>query len=140
VYKMQGNYTEAIKYYNMAGSKGADVSYNLGLLAVKNGNYSNAVSYFKQSGVKDFNAALAELLNGSTINCKSIIDGINPDDLKWNHYYLRAIAAARTSNLEDVAANLTKAVSINSDVRNLAKSDVEFLKLFSNPLFQGAIR
>ncbi len=139
-YKMLGNYTEAIKYYNMAGSKGADVSYNLGLLAIKNGNYSNAVSYFKQSGVKDFNTALAELLNGSTINCKSIIDGINPDDLKWNHYYLRAIAAARTSNLEDVAANLTKAVSINSEVRNMAKSDVEFLKLFSNPLFQGAIR
>ncbi len=140
VYKMQGNYAEAAKYYNMAGTKGADVSYNLGLLAIKNGKYAEAAASFKQSGIKDFNAALAELLNGNASACKAIIDGINPDELKWNHYYLRAIAAARTSNLEDVAANLTKAVSLNSDVRNMAKSDMEFGKLFSNPLFQGAIR
>ena len=60
--------------------------------------------------------------------------------LKWNHYYLRAVAAARSNNVDDVAANLIKAISVNSEVRNMAKSDMEFAKMFSNPLFQGAIR
>jgi len=140
VYKLTGNYSEAIKYYNMAGTKGADVSYNLGLLAVKNGNYAEAVSSFTKSKVNDFNTALAQLLNGNAAGCKATIDGLNPDELKWNHYYLRAVAAARSGNADDVAANLIKAIGANSEVRNMAKSDMEFVKLFSNPLFQGAIR
>lgn len=140
VYKLTGNYTEAVKYYNMAGTKGADVSYNLGLLAVKNGNYAEAVASFTKSKVNDFNTALAQLLNGNTAGCKATIDGLNPDDLKWNHYYLKAVAAARSANAEEVAANLLRAISTNSEVRNMAKSDMEFAKMFSNPLFQGAIR
>jgi tetratricopeptide (TPR) repeat protein len=140
VYKLTGNYAEAIKYYNMAGTKGADVSYNLGLLAVKNGNYDDAVSSFKNSKINNFNTALALLLNGNAAGCKATIDGLNPDELKWNHYYLRAVAAARSNNADDVAANLIKAIGANSEVRNLVKSDMEFAKMFSNPLFQGAIR
>ncbi len=140
VYKLTGNYSEAIKYYNMAGTKGADVSYNLGLLAVKNGNYAEAVSSFNNSKINDFNTALALLLNGNSAGCKATIDGLNPDELKWNHYYLRAVAAARSNNADDVAANLIKAIGANSEVRNMAKSDMEFAKMFSNPLFQGAIR
>lgn len=140
VYKLTGNYSEAIKYYNMAGTKGADVSYNLGLLAIKNGNYAEATSSFSKSKINDFNTALALLLNGNAAACKEVIDGLNPDDLKWNHYYLRAVAAARTNNADDVAANLIKAIGANSEVRNMAKSDMEFSKMFSNPLFQGAIR
>jgi hypothetical protein len=124
----------------MAGTKGADVSYNLGLLAVKNGNYVEAVSSFTNSKINDFNTALALLLNGNAAACKATIDGLNPDELKWNHYYLRAVAAARSNNADDVAANLIKAIGANSDVRNMAKSDMEFAKMFSNPLFQGAIR
>ena len=140
VYKLTGNYSEAIKYYNMAGTKGADVSYNLGLLAVKNGNYAEAISSFNNSKTNDFNTALALLLNGNAAACKEVIDGLNPDELKWNHYYLRAVAAARANNADDVAANLIKAIGANSEVRNMAKSDMEFSKMFSNPLFQGAIR
>ncbi len=140
VYKLTGNYAEAIKYYNMAGTKGADVSYNLGLLAVKNGNYVEAVSSFNNSKINDFNTALALLLNGNAAACKATIDALNPDELKWNHYYLRAVAAARSNNADDVAANLIKAIGANSEVRNMAKSDMEFAKMFSNPLFQGAIR
>jgi tetratricopeptide (TPR) repeat protein len=140
VYKLTGNYSEAIKYYNMAGTKGADVSYNLGLLAIKNGNYAEAISSFNNSKTNDFNTALALLLNGNAAACKEVIDGLNPDELKWNHYYLRAVAAARANNADDVAANLIKAIGANSEVRNMAKSDMEFSKMFSNPLFQGAIR
>ena len=140
VYKLTGNYSEAVKYYNMAGTKGADVSYNLGLLAIKNGNYAEAISSFNNSKTNDFNSALALLLNGNAAACKEVIDGLNPDELKWNHYYLRAVAAARANNADDVAANLIKAIGANSEVRNMAKSDMEFSKMFSNPLFQGAIR
>ena len=98
------------------------------------------VSSFNNSKINDFNTALALLLNGNAAACKTTIDGLNPDELKWNHYYLRAVAAARSNNADDVAANLIKAIGANSEVRNMAKSDMEFAKMFSNPLFQGAIR
>jgi len=39
-----------------------------------------------------------------------------------------------------LTTNLARAVSLNGDVRNLAKTDAEFLKYLSNPLFEGAIR
>ena len=140
VYKLTGDYSNAIKYYNMAGTKGADVNYNLGLLAVKYGKYNDAVNSFSRSNAKDFNAALALLLSGNAAACKTMIDGLNPDELKWNHYYLRAIAHARLNQTDDVATNLLKAVSLNGEVRSMAKTDMEFSKLFNNPLFLGAIR
>ena len=140
VYKAKGDYTKAEKSYKAAGSKGVDVSYNLGILNIKKGNYPEAVSNFNKSGKKDLNAALAELLNGNTDGCKTILDNLKPEAKDWSCYYLRAIASARASNSDETAANLTRAIQTNAEVRNMAKEDVEFIKLWSNPAFQGAIK
>ena len=140
VYKAKGDYTKAEKSYKSAGSKGVDVSYNLGILNIKKGNYSEAVSNFNKSGKKDFNAALAELLNGNTEGSKSILDNLKPEAKDWSCYYLRAVASSRANNSDETASNLTRAIQMNAEVRNMAKEDVEFIKLWSNPAFQGAIK
>ncbi len=65
---------------------------------------------------------------------------MNPDNLSWEHYYLRAIAGARMNNQDVLTTNLARAVSMNGKVRNMAKDDMEFFRFFKNPLFEAAIR
>ncbi|MFI5221955.1 MAG: TPR end-of-group domain-containing protein [Bacteroidia bacterium] len=140
VYRAKGDYANAEKSYKAAASKGADVSYNMGILCIKKGNYAEAVSNFKKTGKNDFNTALAELMNGSVENCKTILDNMKPESKDWACYYLKAIASARAGNADDMAANLTRALQANAEVRNMAKEDVEFIKFWSNTAFQGAIK
>jgi tetratricopeptide (TPR) repeat protein len=138
--RAKGDWIGAEKTYRDAERAGANVSYNLGLIAIKRGNYSDAVSNFNKSGIKDFNVALALLLNGDANGAKSLIDNLNPDVLTWQHFYLRAICGARMNNQDVLATNLARAVGLNAGVRNMAKEDVEFIKFFNNPLFEGALR
>ncbi len=138
--KAKGNTDEAEKMYKQAASLGANMSYNLACIAVKKGNYAEAVNMFNKSGKADFNAALAKLLSGDAAGAKNMIDALNPELLNASHYYLRAVCGARMNNQDVLTTNLARAVSMNAEVRKWAKDDVEFIKFFSNPLFEGAIR
>jgi tetratricopeptide (TPR) repeat protein/outer membrane protein OmpA-like peptidoglycan-associated protein len=140
VAKNKGNIKQAEDLYKQAEAKGVDVSYHKAIIAIKKGDYASAVSLFNKSGKKDFNTALAQLLNGDAAGAKTTIDNMAPDQLNWELYYLRAIAGARLNNAEVVTSNLTRAVQQNVVVRQMAKEDVEFIKLFGNPTFEGAIR
>lgn len=140
VVRANGNIKTAEQLIKQAESKGADMSYQRGMIALKKGDYAGAVASFNKSGRKDFNFALAQLLNGNASGAKTIIDNMKPEELQWNHYYLRAIIGARTNNAELLTTNLTRAVQLKADVRQMAKDDVEFIKFFSNPAFEGAIR
>jgi tetratricopeptide (TPR) repeat protein len=140
VHLMNKNYAKAEEMYKAAASKGGDVSYGMGILAIKKGNYGEAVSQLNKSNKKDFNLALAQLLNGNADAAKTTIDNMNPEQLTWESYYLRAIAGARSSNQDLMTTNLTRAIQLNADARNRAKDDVEFIKFWSNPAFQAAIR
>lgn len=140
VAKNKGNTKQAEDLYKQAEAKGVDVSYHKAVIAIKKGDYANAVSLFNKSGKKDFNTALAQLLNGDAAGAKTTIDNMAPEQLNWELYYLRAIAGARLNNAEVVTSNLTRAVQQNGAVRQMAKEDVEFIKLFGNPTFEGAIR
>lgn len=138
--KNNGDIKRAESLYKQAEAKGADVSYHKGLIAIKKGDYANAVSLFNKSGKKDFNTALAQLLNGDATGAKNTIDNMKPEQMTWDLYYLRAIAGARMNNAEVATTNLTRAVQLNPEVRQMAKDDVEFIKYFGNPTFEGAIR
>jgi tetratricopeptide (TPR) repeat protein len=138
--RAEGNLSSARNYYQQAANNGANTYYNLGVYDVKSGNYSSATSNFGKSGVSDFNTALAQLLNGDANGAKTTIDNLSPDVLTWEHYYLRAICGAKMNNQDVCTTNLAQAVSKNSNVRNMAKEDLEFAKFFKNPLFEAAIR
>jgi len=134
------DYDKAGDFYRAASSKGGDVSYGMGILAIKKGNYADAVSNLNKAAKKDHNLALAQLLNGQAEAAKSTIDNLNPEELTWIHCYIRAIVGARTSNQDVMTTNLTRAVQLNASVREMAKTDVEFIKYFGNPVFEGSIR
>jgi Flp pilus assembly protein TadD/outer membrane protein OmpA-like peptidoglycan-associated protein len=137
---MAKDYEKASEYFKASASKGGDASYGMGIIAIKKGNYADAVSNLNKASKKDFNLALAQILNGQPEAAKATIDNMKPEELTWIHYYLRAIVGARTSNQDLMASNLTRAVQMNADVREMAKTDMEFFKYWSNPVFQGAIR
>ncbi|MFN9581047.1 MAG: tetratricopeptide repeat protein, partial [Bacteroidota bacterium] len=140
VARMNGDFKGAEELYKKASDKGADPSYGLAIMAIKLGNYTEAVNQFNKSGKKDFNFALAQLLNGDAAAAQSTIDNMKPEELTWNCYYLRAIIGARTNNQDMMSTNITRAVQLNAEVRTMAKDDVEFIKFWSNPVFQSAIR
>lgn len=138
--RMQGNMAKANEYFARAESNGANASLNKGLMDIKRGNYASAVTNLTKSGKSPYNLALAQLLNGDANGAKNTIDKINPDELTWKHYYLRAIAGARMNNQDVCTTNLAKAVQLSNEARNMAKEDLEFRNFFKNPLFQAAIR
>jgi tetratricopeptide (TPR) repeat protein len=138
--RMQGNLAKANEYLAKAESNGANTSLNKGLMDIKRGNYSSAVSNLTKSGKSPYNLALAQILNGDANGAKNTIDKVNPDDLTWKHYYVRAIAGARMNNQDVCTTNLAKAVQLSNDARNMAKEDLEFRNFFNNALFQAAIR
>lgn len=137
---MAKDYNKASEYFNATASKGGDASYGMGILAIKKGDYAGAVSNLNKASKKDFNLPLAQILNGQPDAAKATIDNLKPEELTWMHYYLRAIAGARTANQDVMSTNLTRAVQMNAEVREMAKTDMEFFKYWSNPVFQGAIR
>jgi Flp pilus assembly protein TadD/outer membrane protein OmpA-like peptidoglycan-associated protein len=137
---MAKDYNKAGEYYKAAAAKGGDASYGMGILAIKKGNYADAVSNLNKAAKKDFNLPLAQILNGQADAAKTSIDNMKPEELTWMHYYLRVIIGARTSNQDLMTTNLTRAVQLKAEVREMAKTDMEFFKYWSNPVFQGAIR
>jgi hypothetical protein len=136
----KGNLTAAETLYAKALAAGENTNYNLGLFEIKKGNYNAAMSSFVKSGKTDFNTALAQLLSGDAQMAKASIDNMNPDQLTWECFYLRAICGARLADQDGVTTNLARAVAMNAQARNLAKDDMEFAKFFNNPLFEAAIR
>lgn len=138
--KNKGDIKRAEELYKQAEAKGANVSYNKGVIAIKKGDYATAMSNFRSANRQDYNYALAQLLNGDAQGAKTTLDNLKPEEMTADHYYLRAIAGARLNNQEVVTTNLTRAVQLNPEVRNWAKEDVEFIKWFGNPTFEGAIR
>ena len=140
VAKNMGDIKKAESLFGQAEAKGANVSYYRAMIAMKKGDYAAAVGLFNKSGKKDFNYALAQLLNGNAAETKTTIDNMKPEELTWDCFYLRAVAGARTNNADIVTSNLTRAVQLKADVRQMAKEDVEFIKFFGNTAFEGAIR
>jgi hypothetical protein len=122
--------------YLAAQKQGVDVNYNMGIVNIADGNYNAAINSF--GTVKcDYNLALAHVLSGnynaatSTLNCAEKTPEV---------YYLQAIIGARTDNVNLLVENLKKAISEDASYKATAKEDREFLKYYSNPDFQNAIK
>lgn len=129
-----GDRKTAMEYYNKASGAGSEVSYNKGILNVRDGKYSEAVSNFGDN--KGFNKALAELLNGNSTAVATTIDASNEKDMALA-FYLKAVAASRNSNTADVITNLKAAIEKDGSLKAAAKDDAEFIKLRDNADFKA---
>lgn len=135
-YRWMGDRKQAMEMLKKAAGAGPEVTYNMGIIQIQDGNYADAVTSF--GGTKDFNAALAQLLNGSPDGAMSALDG-GSDKEEAVSYYLRAVASARKGDTNGVVSNLQKAIQKDAAYKQMAKEDMEFLKLRDNADFKNAV-
>lgn len=116
----QGNLEMAKKYFSTANTP--DAQKNLGLCALKEGDYTTAAN---KCGDKGCDAAVAQLLNGSTVTALSIVEG---NDCP-RAMYIKAVCLARQGLLDDAKIALNQAIARCDKLAERAKKDIEFAKL-----------
>ncbi|MEI6124361.1 MAG: hypothetical protein WCQ95_12125 [Bacteroidota bacterium] len=131
------NDNEAAKYYNDAKAKNIDVSFNEGVMKIRQGDYAGALTAFGGKKCK-YNIALAQLLTGNTAGAKQTLDCTKPQTAAV--YYLIAVNAARSANTSVLYEFVKKAIQTDSKYRKEAAEDREFLKYQKDAAFQDAIK
>jgi len=132
----EGDYDKAEGLFRSAASAGSQADHNMGIVNVKKGNYSQAVTNFGSSCL--FNAALAQTLNKDYAKALKTIDCITEPTGMTN--YLKAVIYARQGQSANMFKSLEAAVAAQADLKQLAKTDLEFGKFFSDAKFQGIVK
>ncbi len=115
-----------------------------GALQIKAAQYAEAIATLSNGGQSPdvlYNKGLAQVLNKeydkaiATLNEVTAANG--QDGLA---YYVSAIAAARLKREDVMTAALSKAVSINSELRAKALQDLEFNAYVNSEAFKNAVK
>jgi Flp pilus assembly protein TadD len=125
----QGDLKTAEELLTSAMSAGDAPSYNLGIIKIKQGDYAAAVNYFGNKA--SFNAALAQLLNGSNDKAIATLNELGEVKDGWV-YYLKAVANARGGVADGVVTNLRQALTLDPSIKAYAAKDAELLKYTEN--------
>jgi len=127
---------DAETLFGAASGAGEEVNYNLGIVSIKKANYDQAVKYFKS--YQDVNTALAKLLTGDNNGALRDLEAFDQPNCFMKEY-LKAVIGARTARENLVFESLKAAVQINPEVKQRAKTDLEFAKYASDSRFQAIV-
>lgn len=133
---VEGKTQEAEELFGAASGSGGEVNYNLGILSVKKGDYKLANQYFRNFA--DPNTALAKILSND--NNGALRDLETYQEPSYLKEYLKAVIGARTARESLMFESLKSAVTLNPEAKNLAKTDIEFLKYFENSNFKAIVK
>ena len=133
---VKGNVAAAKELFTSAGSAGAELNYNTGIVAIKEADYTSAVSMFGDNN--SFNSGLAKLLDGDNDGAVKAADSGDDKDNAMN-FYLKAIAGARGDNTDLLFNNLRAAVEKDANLKAAAKTDMEFAKYFEDTTFKSIV-
>jgi tetratricopeptide (TPR) repeat protein len=131
-----GDFDKAESYFRSASAAGSEASHNLGVIDVKKGNYSQAVNEFGSACL--FNAALAQTLNKDYAKALKTLDCI-AEPTAMTHY-LSAVIYARQGQSANMFKSLEAAIAAKPELKQMAKTDLEFGKFFADPKFQGLVK
>lgn len=138
VYMIQGDRAGAKKLLAQVKDKGAEVSYNNGIIMVLEGKYAAATSAFGSSA--SFNKALSLVLDGKLDEASKVISASN-DKESADGYYLKAIIASRSNaGVDAVVSNLKSAIAKNAKYSEKAGKDREFIKFMNDATFTAAVK
>ncbi len=132
---MEGDLEGAKTLFTSLEKPTKESNYGLGIISIVEGKYQEAINYMGTDPT--FNLALAKLLNGDAAGAKTTIDAVDADNA-WV-YYLRAIVGARTDAEDYMFNNLRSSVGKNADMKEMAKTDLEFFKYFENDTFKSIV-
>ncbi len=130
------NLDKAQENFTSATGVGDVVSYNMGIIKIKQAEYEQAVSYFGDNCC--FNAALANVLNGNFDEAVNLAE-CGDDKNEAMNYYIKAVAGARKSDTELMYNNLRTACTKDTSVKQHAAKDVEFIDYFEQKTFKNIV-
>ena len=122
----QGDLESAKKYLSALNSKEAKM--NKGLVALHEGDYVVATR-----DLEGYNLAVVEVLNGNYAKAKQALGNCKCADSE----YLRGVIAMREGDSQGALSYLRNAIALKPSLREAAKNDVEFARLFNSPEFQA---
>jgi tetratricopeptide (TPR) repeat protein len=133
-----GDVAAAKEAFTASMGAGANVNYNLGIVSIKEGEYESALNYFGSEA--SYNAALAKYLSGDSDGAWRM--NANLEKKGGMGYYLQAVIAAGQDKPEAALENLKLAVENCGDpqwIKDRAKKDLEFAKLFESAEFKAIV-
>ena len=130
------NLEDAKVFFGNAGGVGEPLNAALGTIEIIEGNYKKAVSLLSKTVSN--NAALANVLNKNYQEANNILNKV--EEPIATTYYLKAIVAARTNDVENLVSNLKIAIEKDAKYKEKAPRDMEFINYFENELFIEAIK
>ncbi|MFK7785704.1 MAG: tetratricopeptide repeat protein [Crocinitomicaceae bacterium] len=133
---VEGDRSKAWNLLNQAGSS-SETSYNKGVLNIQDGDYGDAVSNLGSDA--SYNKALAQLLNGNPSAAVGTVNN-SVDKETAQGYYLKAIAAARQDQLNEVVNNLKSAIAQDGSYKAKAMKDMEFASYAENAAFTAIVK
>ena len=123
---------EAETLFGAAAGAGKEVNYNLGIVSLKKANYDQAVRYFNE--FQDVNSGLAKMLAGDNNGALRDLEAFDAPNCFMKEY-LKAVIGARTVRETLLFDSLKAACEMNPDMKEKAKTDLEFAKYFNNKRF-----
>ncbi len=132
----EGDLNRAAELFGAASGSGSEVNYNLGLVELKKGDYNRANQYFRNQA--DANTALVKLLSGNYNGALADLEEAGTTGSATAEY-LKAVIGARTGNQAGMLDGLRKAVSLDSSMKEKARTDLEFNAYFSHPQFREIV-
>lgn len=141
----QGEIEKAEEYLNAATAGGNHASYNQAMIATKKGDYEKAVDMYASSKFNTVNFALAKLLQYSLTKNEQAYDaalGIlekveDKDNAIW--YYLKSVIGARKQDTDMLMNNLRTAIEKSADLKETAKTDVEFIRYKEDATYKSIV-
>ncbi|MGC9332266.1 MAG: tetratricopeptide repeat protein [Bacteroidales bacterium] len=133
---INGNIDKAEENFTSATGVGDAVSYNMGIVKIKQADYEQAVSYYGDNCC--FNAALANVLTGNLDEAIRHAECGDDKDEAMN-YYIKAVAGARKSDTELMYNNLRTACTKDASLKQFAAKDVEFIDYFEQQTFKNIV-
>jgi tetratricopeptide (TPR) repeat protein len=134
----KGEVAAAKELFTASLGAGEKVNYNLGIINIIEGNYEAAVNYFGSQ--PSFDAALAKYLNKDTNGAWRTVSGL---DASPDVHYLMAVIAASQDNTNAALDNLEQAIETCQQpqmMKDRAKKDLEFAKLFNEDRFKSIVQ
>ncbi len=129
------NAAEAL--FGAASGAGAEVNYNLGIVAIKKGEYDKAVQLLGNSDSP--NAGLAKVLAGDNNGALKSLESCTWEGCYMTEYF-KAVVGARTAKENLMYESLEKAVKMKPELKAKAATDLEFAKYFEDVRFKEIVK
>jgi tetratricopeptide (TPR) repeat protein len=131
-----GEFDKAEGLFRSAAGAGGQVDHNMGVVNIKKGNYSQAVTNFGTACLN--NAALAQILAKDYAKALKTLECVTEPCPMTD--YLKAVVYARQGQSANMFKSLEAAIAAKADLKQLAKTDLEFGKFFEDAKFVALVK